>query len=92
MFINKDQVDFCYMTSAMLLEALNFANPKSSQKPSISWSFKQMIDGYDKNVLIFPPENYREMIYFAYHAILNGEHQTALTYLLSNIKIWETMQ
>jgi len=29
MHINKDMVDFCYLTSAMLVEVLNIANPFS---------------------------------------------------------------
>lgn len=90
MFINKDLVDFVYMTSAMLLEAQNSVNP--NRKEVVSKPFRMLIENQEKPIFIYPPETYRDFIFYSFNSIIQGDYQKAFDYLTLNThKIWESM-
>lgn len=82
MHLNKDLVDFCYLTSSMLLEVVNIS--KSNSNEVISKQFRSLLANFEKNLFSFPPENHKDQIMASFRAILDGDWENGIEFLLTN--------
>jgi len=92
MHINPDLLEMCNLTCAMILELPQLARSSlgaSHSNPNvISRQFRKFLTAYSKQVFCGPPENTREHVLAATKALLAGEWQRALDYLL-NLEVWK---
>lgn len=92
MHINPDLLEMCNLTCAMILELPQLARSSlgaSNSNPNvISRQFRKFLTAYNKQVFCGPPENTREHVLAATKALLAGEWQRALDYLL-NLEVWK---
>lgn len=94
MHINPDLLEMCNLTCAMILELPQLARSSlggashSSNPNIISRQFRKFLTAYNKQVFCGPPENTREHVLAATKALLAGEWQRALDYLL-NLEVWK---
>lgn len=92
MHINPDLIEMCNLTSAMILElpqlARNTLGTPTPHQNIISRQFRKYFAGYNKLVFCGPPENTREHVLAAAKALLSGEWNKAIDYLL-NLEVWK---
>jgi translation initiation factor 3 subunit C len=92
MHINKDLVDFAFMTSSLLLEVPNISKSKRNlTKNVISRSFRMLIENSENNLFNGPPETNRDYIAYAFRSLFNSDWKGALNYLFANKRIWRLM-
>eukprot|EP00698_Gefionella_okellyi_P002932 TRINITY_DN12778_c0_g1_i1.p1 TRINITY_DN12778_c0_g1~~TRINITY_DN12778_c0_g1_i1.p1 ORF type:complete len:938 (+),score=232.07 TRINITY_DN12778_c0_g1_i1:65-2878(+) len=76
MHINLDLLEFVHLTCAMLLEVPNMAYDQFDlRRRVISRPFRKLLDYYDRQIFIGPPENTRDNIMSASRSLARGEWQ-----------------
>ncbi|KAJ1423207.1 eukaryotic translation initiation factor 3 subunit 8 N-terminus-domain-containing protein, partial [Ochromonadaceae sp. CCMP2298] len=89
MHINPDLLELCHLTSAMILELPNLARASITTLPQshVTSRFRKYYGGYSSQIFRGPPENTREHILAATKALLSGEWQKAVDYLMG-LEVW----
>lgn len=88
MHINLEMLEAAHLVSAMLVEVpMLAANPHS--KPKIqSKAFNKLLNHYQAQVFLGPPENVRDHVYAAHRALLDGDWKSCSD-LVCAIPAWD---
>ncbi|RDD44309.1 Eukaryotic translation initiation factor 3 subunit C [Trichoplax sp. H2] len=88
MHINTELIECCYLTSAMLLEIPYMAAHEYNRRRLISKNFHFQLRNSERQTLVGPPENMREQVIAAAHAMRTGDWKACSDYIL-RIKVWD---
>eukprot|EP00667_Euglena_gracilis_P003113 EG_transcript_3120 len=89
MHINLDVLEAVSLVAAMLLEVpMMAANPYDSKRKVQSKAFNKLLNHYESQVFLGPPENTRDHIFAASRALLNGDWKECYR-LISGLSVWD---
>uniref|UniRef100_A0A1I8AIL4 Eukaryotic translation initiation factor 3 subunit C n=1 Tax=Steinernema glaseri TaxID=37863 RepID=A0A1I8AIL4_9BILA len=92
MHINIELMECVYLICSMLLEIPNLAcHEYDTRRRLLSRSFHYQLKFSEKSPLIGPPENTREHVVAASRAMLNGDWEQCVKYIVNekmNAKVW----
>eukprot|EP00668_Euglena_longa_P041658 GGOE01054850.1.p1 GENE.GGOE01054850.1~~GGOE01054850.1.p1 ORF type:complete len:1018 (+),score=268.98 GGOE01054850.1:81-3134(+) len=89
MHINLDVLEAVSLVSALLLEVpMMAANPYDSKRKVQSKAFNKLLNHYESQVFLGPPENTRDHIYAASRALLNGDWKECYR-LIAGLSVWD---
>lgn len=91
--INTDLLECAYLVSAMLTEIAQItfeASDPERKRETRSRTFRRMLDSFERQAFIGPPENKREYITQAAKVLQQGDWQKA-TELIHSIKTWSLL-
>jgi len=89
MHINLDLLEFVHLACAMLLEVPNMAFDQFDlRRRFISRPFRKLLDHYDRQIFIGPPEHTRDHIMAASRALARGEWQQCVD-LIMKLPAWK---
>lgn len=92
MHIAADLVESVHNICAMLLEVPYMAaNPFDYAKKPISRNFRRLLESYDRQIFVGPPESPRETVMAATKALQQGDWKRCCTFLMS-LKIWDAFR
>ncbi|TKR93213.1 hypothetical protein L596_007709 [Steinernema carpocapsae] len=93
MHINIELMECVYLICSMLLEIPNLAcHEYDTRRRLLSRSFHYQLKFSEKSPLIGPPENTREHVVAASRAMLNGDWEKCVNYIVNekmNAKVWK---
>jgi translation initiation factor 3 subunit C len=89
MHIQLDLVEAIHLISAMLLEVPNMASSLAyeGKKKVFSKTFHRLIDNFERQVFMGPPENNREVIVFAAKHLSSGDWRRCVDLILA-LPVW----
>jgi len=89
MHINLDLIEFAHLVCAMLLEVPNMAFDQwDLRRKIISRPFRKLLEHYDRQIFVGPPENTRDHIMAASRALSKGEWQQCVE-LVMKLPAWK---
>mmetsp|Transcript_12641 Transcript_12641/g.19100 ORF Transcript_12641/g.19100 Transcript_12641/m.19100 type:complete len:909 (+) Transcript_12641:39-2765(+) len=90
--INGELIECVHLMTAMLHEVPSVAaNPFAVKRKSLSRPFRRLMDYFDRQLFIGPPESSRDYIFAATKALTSsGDWQTCYSYLLK-LSCWKFM-
>eukprot|EP01004_Peranema_trichophorum_P001097 NODE_1128_length_2109_cov_23.678248_g942_i1.p1 GENE.NODE_1128_length_2109_cov_23.678248_g942_i1~~NODE_1128_length_2109_cov_23.678248_g942_i1.p1 ORF type:complete len:390 (-),score=82.33 NODE_1128_length_2109_cov_23.678248_g942_i1:76-1245(-) len=89
MHINLDLLEAMHLVSAMLTEVpMIAANPHEAKRKIQSKAFNKLLNFYDAQVFLGPPENTRDHVYAGMRALLTGDWKKC-TALIVDLPVWE---
>lgn len=89
MHINLDLIEFAHLVCAMLLEVPNMAFDQwDLRRRVISRPFRKLLEHYDRQTFVGPPENTRDHIMAAARALSRGEWKECVE-LVMKLPAWK---
>ncbi|CBZ49664.1 eukaryotic translation initiation factor 3 subunit C, related [Neospora caninum Liverpool] len=91
MHISMELIEGAHNICAMLIEVPHMAHdPYEHRKRPISKHFRRMLETYDKQAFLGPPENARETVMAATKALQRGDWKECCRFIFS-LGIWEKL-
>eukprot|EP01024_Parvocaulis_polyphysoides_P018497 TRINITY_DN1819_c0_g1_i9.p1 TRINITY_DN1819_c0_g1~~TRINITY_DN1819_c0_g1_i9.p1 ORF type:complete len:287 (-),score=56.07 TRINITY_DN1819_c0_g1_i9:70-930(-) len=92
--INLEMLETAHLVSAMLLDVASMAAAAASGQGTkakvVSKNFQRMLENYEKQHFIGPPENVRDHVMASARALLHGDWHSSWEFL-SALYIWKLM-
>lgn len=90
--INLELLESVYLTVALLLEVPNMAalGPVESKKRQVSKPLRRLMENYEKQTFVGPPENVRDHAIAAARALMAGDWRAAYAFITS-LSCWSLL-
>jgi translation initiation factor 3 subunit C len=90
--INLELLESAYLTVALLLEVPNMAalGPVESKKRQVSKPLRRLMENYEKQTFVGPPENVRDHAIAAARALMAGDWRAAYAFITS-LSCWSLL-